>query len=218
MRARARHRSSASMQVTERGGLSSRHGMGTLPQASVSFEGRQAVSFQARSFPDRRDVRAVPLRCRAWARDRRRRDRAGRAGRRRSRRGRRPARRHPLAWTSHRRAVRLSGCPPERAEHRDRDGGGRRAGYPGCVSSSPAWARRAWTPPGRSGGSASAMPRRRSTRARAATSGRTSCLPVDLQEQAGGERSPRNVPGHNADVFDLRRAAEILAAGRKRWI
>jgi hypothetical protein len=79
-------------------------------------------------------------------------------------------------------------------------------------------ARRAWTPPGRSGGSASAMPRRRSTRARAATSGRTSCLPVDLQEQAGGERSPRNVPGHNADVFDLRRAAEILAAGRKRWI
>jgi hypothetical protein len=79
-------------------------------------------------------------------------------------------------------------------------------------------ARRAWTPPGRSGGSASAMPRRRSTRARAAISARTSCPPVDLQEQAGGERSPRNVPGHNADVFDLRRAAEILAAGRKRWI
>jgi pyruvate dehydrogenase (quinone) len=43
-------------------------------------------------------------------------------------------------------------------------------------------------------------------------------FPVDLQEQAGGERSPRNVPGHNADVLDLRRAAEILAAGRKRWI
>jgi pyruvate dehydrogenase (quinone)/pyruvate oxidase len=50
-------------------------------------------------------------------------------------------------------------------------------------------------------------------------------FPVDLQEQAGGERSPRNVPGHNADVYargarlpdeaDLRRAAEILAAGRK---
>jgi pyruvate dehydrogenase (quinone) len=50
-------------------------------------------------------------------------------------------------------------------------------------------------------------------------------FPVDLQDQAGGERSPRNVPGHNADVnsrgarlpdeADLRRAAEILAAGRK---
>ncbi len=50
-------------------------------------------------------------------------------------------------------------------------------------------------------------------------------FPVDLQEQAGGERSRRNVPGHNADVHaqsarlpdeaDLRRAAEILAAGRK---
>ena len=50
-------------------------------------------------------------------------------------------------------------------------------------------------------------------------------FPVDFQEQAGGERSPRNVPGHNADVYargarlpdeaDLRRAAEILAAGRK---
>ena len=50
-------------------------------------------------------------------------------------------------------------------------------------------------------------------------------FPVDLQDQAGGERSPRNVPGHNADVHsrgarlpdevDLRRAAEILAAGRK---
>jgi pyruvate dehydrogenase (quinone) len=50
-------------------------------------------------------------------------------------------------------------------------------------------------------------------------------FPVDLQEQAGGERSPRNVPGHNADVYargarlpdeaDLRQAAEILAAGRK---
>jgi thiamine pyrophosphate-dependent acetolactate synthase large subunit-like protein len=50
-------------------------------------------------------------------------------------------------------------------------------------------------------------------------------FPVDLQEQAGDERSPRNVPGHNADVYarsarlpdeaDRRRAAEILAAGRK---
>ena len=50
-------------------------------------------------------------------------------------------------------------------------------------------------------------------------------FPVDLQEQEGGERSKRNVPGHTSDVFtrqvalpgesDLRRAAEILNAGRK---
>jgi pyruvate dehydrogenase (quinone) len=50
-------------------------------------------------------------------------------------------------------------------------------------------------------------------------------FPVDLQEQEGGERSKRNVPGHTSDVFarqvalpaevDLQRAAEILNAGRK---
>ena len=50
-------------------------------------------------------------------------------------------------------------------------------------------------------------------------------FPVDLQEQEGGERSKRNVPGHTSDVFtrqvalpaesDLRRAAEILNAGRE---
>jgi pyruvate dehydrogenase (quinone) len=50
-------------------------------------------------------------------------------------------------------------------------------------------------------------------------------FPVDLQEQEGGERSKRNVPGHTSDVFtrqvalpaeaELRRAAEILNAGRK---
>jgi pyruvate dehydrogenase (quinone) len=52
-------------------------------------------------------------------------------------------------------------------------------------------------------------------------------FPVDLQEQAveDGERSKRNVPGHNVDVFaesaglpaeaDLARAAEILNAGKK---
>src|SRR5215216_5959672 len=50
-------------------------------------------------------------------------------------------------------------------------------------------------------------------------------IPVDLQEQEGGERSKRNVPGHTSDVFtrqvalpaetELRRAAEILNAGRK---
>src|SRR5919106_1361468 len=50
-------------------------------------------------------------------------------------------------------------------------------------------------------------------------------FPVDLQEQEGGERSKRNVPGHTSDVFtrqvalpsesDLRRAAEILNLGRK---
>lgn len=50
-------------------------------------------------------------------------------------------------------------------------------------------------------------------------------FPVDLQEQEGGERSKRNVPGHTSDVFtgqvslpaepDLRRAAEVLNAGRK---
>jgi pyruvate dehydrogenase (quinone) len=48
-------------------------------------------------------------------------------------------------------------------------------------------------------------------------------FPVDLQEQEGGERSQRNVPGHTTDVFarqaglpaaeDLRRAAEVLNAG-----
>jgi pyruvate dehydrogenase (quinone)/pyruvate oxidase len=50
-------------------------------------------------------------------------------------------------------------------------------------------------------------------------------FPVDLQEQEGGERSKRNVPGHTSDIFtqqvalpaetELRRAAEILNAGRK---
>ena len=50
-------------------------------------------------------------------------------------------------------------------------------------------------------------------------------FPVDLQEQEGGERSKRNVPGHTSDVFtrqvalpaesDLRHAAEVLNAGRK---
>src|ERR671918_1734299 len=50
-------------------------------------------------------------------------------------------------------------------------------------------------------------------------------FPVDLQEQEGGERSKRNVPGHTSDVFtrqvalpaetELHRAAEILNAGHK---
>ncbi|HEU0297088.1 MAG TPA: thiamine pyrophosphate-dependent enzyme [Anaerolineales bacterium] len=50
-------------------------------------------------------------------------------------------------------------------------------------------------------------------------------FPVDLQEQEGGERSKRNVPGHTSDVFtaqvalpaeaELGHAAEILNAGRK---
>jgi pyruvate dehydrogenase (quinone)/pyruvate oxidase len=50
-------------------------------------------------------------------------------------------------------------------------------------------------------------------------------FPVYLQEQEGGERSKRNVPGHTSDVFtqqvalpaetELRHAAEILNAGRK---
>jgi pyruvate dehydrogenase (quinone)/pyruvate oxidase len=52
-------------------------------------------------------------------------------------------------------------------------------------------------------------------------------FPVDLQEAAvsDGERSKRNVPGHNVDVFarsaglpgagDLRRAADVLNAGKK---
>jgi pyruvate dehydrogenase (quinone) len=50
-------------------------------------------------------------------------------------------------------------------------------------------------------------------------------FPVDLQEQKGGERSPRNVAGHASEVCtrsralpdeaDLRRAAEVLNAGRK---
>ncbi len=50
-------------------------------------------------------------------------------------------------------------------------------------------------------------------------------FPVDLQEQEGGERSKRNVPGHTSDVFtrqvslpaesDLQRVAEVLNAGRK---
>jgi pyruvate dehydrogenase (quinone) len=50
-------------------------------------------------------------------------------------------------------------------------------------------------------------------------------FPVDLQEQEGGERNPRNVPQHNSDVMgrraalpaegDLHKAAEILNAGKK---
>jgi pyruvate dehydrogenase (quinone) len=50
-------------------------------------------------------------------------------------------------------------------------------------------------------------------------------FPVDLQEQKGGSRSPRNVPGHQSEVFargggvpcddDLQRAAAILNAGEK---
>jgi pyruvate dehydrogenase (quinone)/pyruvate oxidase len=50
-------------------------------------------------------------------------------------------------------------------------------------------------------------------------------FPVDLQEQEGGERSKRNVPGHTSDVFtrqvalpaesELQHAAEVLNAGRK---
>jgi pyruvate dehydrogenase (quinone)/pyruvate oxidase len=50
-------------------------------------------------------------------------------------------------------------------------------------------------------------------------------FPVDLQEQEGGERTPRNRPHHASDVWarraalpsadDLRRAAEVLNAGKK---
>jgi len=50
-------------------------------------------------------------------------------------------------------------------------------------------------------------------------------FPVDLQEQEGGERSKRNIPGHNTDVYahraglpseeELRQAAEVLNAGKK---
>lgn len=50
-------------------------------------------------------------------------------------------------------------------------------------------------------------------------------FPVDLQEHESGERSKRNIPGHNTAVFaahaglpseeDLRRAADVLNAGRK---
>jgi pyruvate dehydrogenase (quinone)/pyruvate oxidase len=50
-------------------------------------------------------------------------------------------------------------------------------------------------------------------------------FPVDLQELKGGERSPRNVPGHTSeaharpgrlpDPADLARAAEILGTGKK---
>jgi pyruvate dehydrogenase (quinone)/pyruvate oxidase len=50
-------------------------------------------------------------------------------------------------------------------------------------------------------------------------------FPVDLQEQAGGERSKRNRPGRSSDVYarsaripdegDLRRAAELLNAGSR---
>ncbi|HEV8581415.1 MAG TPA: thiamine pyrophosphate-dependent enzyme [Thermoanaerobaculia bacterium] len=50
-------------------------------------------------------------------------------------------------------------------------------------------------------------------------------FPVDLQEQEGGERSPRNRPHHASDVFarraalpstdDLRRAAGVLNAGKR---
>lgn len=50
-------------------------------------------------------------------------------------------------------------------------------------------------------------------------------FPVDLQESTGGERSKRARPGHSSDVMarganapaeaDLRRAAEVLNAGRK---
>jgi pyruvate dehydrogenase (quinone) len=50
-------------------------------------------------------------------------------------------------------------------------------------------------------------------------------FPVDIQEQKGGERSQRNVPHHESEVCarrnvlpaveDLRRAAEVLNAGRK---
>jgi pyruvate dehydrogenase (quinone) len=50
-------------------------------------------------------------------------------------------------------------------------------------------------------------------------------IPTDIQDQEHGERSERNVPKHNSDVFGdsvrlpspegLRRAAEILNAGKK---
>jgi pyruvate dehydrogenase (quinone)/pyruvate oxidase len=50
-------------------------------------------------------------------------------------------------------------------------------------------------------------------------------FPVDLQEQAGGERSKRNVQGHTSDVLaapplapsdrELERAAEVINAGKK---
>jgi len=51
------------------------------------------------------------------------------------------------------------------------------------------------------------------------------CFPTDYQTQTAGDRSPRNIPGHNRDVFaqwaglpgeaDLHNAAEVLNAGRK---
>jgi pyruvate dehydrogenase (quinone) len=50
-------------------------------------------------------------------------------------------------------------------------------------------------------------------------------VPVDVQDMQAGERSKRNVAGHNADVFahcaglpaeeDLRRAADVLNAGTR---
>ncbi|MGH7825850.1 MAG: thiamine pyrophosphate-dependent enzyme [Candidatus Binatia bacterium] len=50
-------------------------------------------------------------------------------------------------------------------------------------------------------------------------------FPVDLQEQEGGERSKRNIPGHSSDIFaaapsapnerQIQRAAEVLNAGKK---
>jgi pyruvate dehydrogenase (quinone) len=50
-------------------------------------------------------------------------------------------------------------------------------------------------------------------------------FPVDLQEQEGGQRSKRNIPGHTSDVFasvpaasddrQVQRAAEVLTAGKK---
>ena len=50
-------------------------------------------------------------------------------------------------------------------------------------------------------------------------------FPVDLQEQEGGKRSKRNIPGHTSDVFasapsaaddrQVQRAAEVLNAGKK---
>ena len=111
------------------------------------------------------------------------------------------------------------------AHRRDRDGGRRRRGGARPGSSSRAAGRRASTPPGRTGGSVSATPRKPSTRVKAATSGRTrrSTAWGSTRRSASPRRCRPSTRPARTSASDTGPLVEALAfragyeRGRARW-